>query len=142
MSLLDLGDRAITPISDKAKTILNSINFEHLSPKKRPNLPLNGLVIGSMGLFRYKKGMVYLCKALGELKHKYEFTLLLAGDYFKEEDREPHLQYFRENGLEDRVIVTGFPIRKLRIICSSLTLWFFLRFFPKVARYRCWKVWR
>ncbi len=106
-SLLDLGDRAVTPISGKAKTILNSINFEHLAPKKRPDLPLNGLVIGSMGLFRYKKGMVYLCKALGELKHKYEFTLLLAGDYFKEEDREPHLQYFRENGLEDRVIVTG-----------------------------------
>ena len=106
-NLIELADRAITPISHKAKTILNSINFKRLEPQKRPALDLNGLVIGSMGLFRYKKGVVYLCKALGELKDKYDFTLLLAGDYFKEEDREPHLQYFRENGIADRTIVTG-----------------------------------
>lgn len=105
--LVDLADCAITPIAHKSKTILNSINFKRLEPKKRPELNLNGLVIGSMGLFRYKKGIVYLAKALGQLKDNYDFTLLLAGDYFKEEDREPHLQYFRENGIEDRTIVTG-----------------------------------
>ncbi len=106
-NLIELGDRAVTPISNKSKTILNSINFDHLAPKKRPDIEVKGTVIGSMGLFRYKKGLVYLCKALGKLREKYEFTLLLAGDYFKEEDREPHLRYFSENGLSDRTIVTG-----------------------------------
>lgn len=106
-NLIQLGDRAVTPISNKAKTILNSINFDHLAPKRRPEISLRGTVIGTMGLFRYKKGLVYLCKALGELREKYEFTLLLAGDYFKEEDREPHQRYIRENGLEDRTILTG-----------------------------------
>lgn len=106
-SLTDLVDRAILPIQHKSKTILNSIDGAKLQPQSKPDLPLKGKVIGTAGLFRYKKGLVYLFKALAELKEKYEFTLLLAGDYFKEEDRAPHVQWLREYGLSERTIVTG-----------------------------------
>ena len=106
-SLLHLADRAIIPIAQKSRTILNSLDFSRLRPREKPSLPLRGMVIGTLGLFRYKKGLVYLCKALGSLREELDFTLLLAGDYFKEEDREPHLQYIRENHLEDRTVVTG-----------------------------------
>jgi len=106
-SLTELADRAITPIAGKAKTILNSVDLTRLRPQTRPELPLKGMVIGSSGLFRYKKGLLYLFKALGSLNGKFDYTVLLAGDYFKEEDRQPHQQYLRDYGLSDRTIVTG-----------------------------------
>ena len=86
---------------------MNSIDFSRLQPKSTPALALNGLVIGTIGLFRYKKGMVYLCKALGSLRGQFDFTLLLAGDYFKAEDRQPHEAWFKKYGLADKTIVTG-----------------------------------
>ncbi len=106
-SLTDLADRALVPIAHKAKTILNSVDPAKLRPKSKPDLPLRGKVIGTAGLFRYKKGLVYLFKALARLKEQHDFTILLAGDYFKEEDREPHVQWLREYGLTERTIVTG-----------------------------------
>jgi len=106
-SLTELADRAITPIAGKAKTILNSVDPNRLQPGTRPELSLKGLVIGSSGLFRYKKGLLYLFKALSSLNGKFDYTVLLAGDYFKEEDRLPHQQYLRDYGLSDRTIVTG-----------------------------------
>jgi len=106
-SLTELADRAITPIAGKAKTILNSVDPTRLRPQTRPELPLKGIVIGSSGLFRYKKGLLYLFKALGGLNGKFDYTILLAGDYFKEEDRQPHQQYLRDYNLSDRTIVTG-----------------------------------
>lgn len=106
-SLIELADRAITPVAHKSRTIINSINFTRLAPREKPALALSGLVIGTIGLFRYKKGLVYLCKALGRLRDRIDFTLLLAGDYFKEADRETHLAYFRDNGLNERTVVTG-----------------------------------
>jgi len=106
-SLTELADRAITPIAAKAKTILNSVDLNRLQPQARPALNLQGTIIGTSGLFRYKKGLLYLFKALASLNGKFDYTILLAGDFFKEEDRQPHLQYLREYGLSDRVIVTG-----------------------------------
>jgi glycosyltransferase involved in cell wall biosynthesis len=106
-SLTDLADRSVTPLAHKAKTILNSVDLAKLRPRSKPDLPLRGKVIGSAGLFRYKKGLVYLFKALAQLKERRDFTLLLAGDYFKEEDRGPHVQWLREYGLTERTIVTG-----------------------------------
>jgi glycosyltransferase involved in cell wall biosynthesis len=106
-SLIELADRAITPIAGRAKTILNSVDPSRLRPQARPSLNLQGLVIGAAGLFRYKKGLLYLFKALAGLKARFEFSLLLAGDYFKEEDRQPHEQALKDCGLSDRAIVTG-----------------------------------
>jgi len=106
-SLTQLADRTLTPIDHKAVTILNSIDPEKLQPRTRPDYELKGVVIGTAGLFRYKKGLLYLFKAMASLKGKFEFSLLLAGDFFKEEDREPHLKWLHEYGLMDRTIITG-----------------------------------
>jgi glycosyltransferase involved in cell wall biosynthesis len=54
-NLLEFADRAITPISALSKTILNSVDLMRLQPQSRPALNLRGTVIGSAGLFRYKK---------------------------------------------------------------------------------------
>ena len=64
-------------------------------------------MIGSTGLFRYKKGLVHLFKALAELNGDLEYTLLLAGDYFGPEDRDAHARSLAETGLTDRAVVTG-----------------------------------
>ena len=106
-SLTDLADRAITPIAGKAKTILNSVDPTRLRPQARPELNLKGIVIGTSGLFRYKKGLVYLFKALAEMNGRFDYSLLLAGDYFSEDDRQPHQQMLRDYGLSSRTIVTG-----------------------------------
>jgi len=106
-NLIELADRAITPIKDKAKTILNSIDLSRLQPKGKPDYDLKGLVIGTSGLFRYKKGLVYLLKALGQLNGEFEYTILLAGDFFKDEDKQPHMDYLQKYGLTDRTIITG-----------------------------------
>jgi len=106
-SLIELADRAITPIAGRAKTILNSVDLARLQPQTKPALNLRGTVIGAAGLFRYKKGLLYLFKALASLKERFEFSLLLAGDYFKEEDRLPHERYLHEYGLSGRTVVTG-----------------------------------
>ncbi len=106
-SLTELADRAITPIAGKAKTILNSVNLTRLRPQARPELNLKGTVIGTAGLFRYKKGLVYLFKALAEIGSRFDYSVLLAGDFFSEEDRQPHLQMLHDYGLRRRTVVTG-----------------------------------
>jgi glycosyltransferase involved in cell wall biosynthesis len=106
-SLTDLADRAITPIAGKAKTILNSVDLTRLRPQARPELNLKGAVIGTAGLFRYKKGLVYLFKALAEMNGRFDYSILLAGDFFSEDDRQPHLQMLRDYGLRSRTVVTG-----------------------------------
>ncbi|RME00890.1 MAG: glycosyltransferase family 4 protein [Calditrichaeota bacterium] len=106
-NLIELADRGLTPIAGKSRTILNSIDFDRMKVRTRPDYDLRGLVIGTCGLFRYKKGLHYLFKALGRLNGQVEYTLLLAGDFFKEEDKEPHLQDLQQNGLTERTIITG-----------------------------------
>jgi glycosyltransferase involved in cell wall biosynthesis len=106
-SLTTFADRAITPIAHKARTILNSVDPSALKPRSRPEVSTRGLVIGTAGLLRYKKGLVYLFKALASLNGRFEHTVLLAGDYFKPEDREPHEQSLAAYGLADRTVLTG-----------------------------------
>ncbi len=104
-NLLEFADRAITPISGLSKTILNSVDLMRLQPQSRPALNLRGTVVGTAGLFRYKKGLLYLFKALASMNGRRDYTVLLAGDFFKEEDRQPHLQYVKDCGLSDRTII-------------------------------------
>ncbi|MGH7494291.1 MAG: glycosyltransferase [bacterium] len=106
-SLTDLAGRALAPIAGKAKTILNSVDLTRLRPQVRPELNLKGTVVGTAGLFRYKKGLVYLFKALAEIGSRFDYSLLLAGDFFSEEDRQPHLKYLQDFGLDSRTIITG-----------------------------------
>jgi glycosyltransferase involved in cell wall biosynthesis len=106
-SLTDLAGRALAPIAGKAKTILNSVDLTRLRPQARPELNLKGTVIGTAGLFRYKKGLVYLFKALAEIGNRFDYSLLLAGDFFSEDDRQPHLKHLQDFGLDNRTIITG-----------------------------------
>jgi glycosyltransferase involved in cell wall biosynthesis len=106
-SLIELADRAITPIAGKTKTILNSIEVNRLRPRSRPALNLKGIVIGTAGLFRYKKGLAHLLKALAGLDGRLDYTALLVGDFFKEEDRQTHAQYLKDFSLCHPAILTG-----------------------------------
>jgi len=106
-SLIELADRALAPIADKAWTILNSVDPSRLEPREPPRLALSGAVIGSTGLFRYKKGLVHLFKALESLNGSMEYTLLMAGDYFGPEDRDAHARALERHGLASRAVVTG-----------------------------------
>jgi glycosyltransferase involved in cell wall biosynthesis len=105
-SLAVAADAALSPIEDKSRVILNSIDPELAQEFERPQLPLRGVVIGSAGLFRYKKGLIYLFEALAALRDR-EFTLLLIGDYFGDDDREVHQAQIERFGLADRVVLTG-----------------------------------
>jgi glycosyltransferase involved in cell wall biosynthesis len=106
-SLTRLADRTLAPIAEKSRTILNSVEAASPAVGEPPALPLNGIVVGSAGLFRYKKGLVYLFKALAGLDGRFEHTLLLAGDYFHPADRAPHLADLQRYGLERRLVFTG-----------------------------------
>src|SRR5437762_474470 len=106
-SLVSLADRALAPIAKRSRTILNSIDPARLEPRERPELPLAGTVIGSTGLFRYKKGLVHLFKALASLNGGLDYTLLMAGDYFAPEDREAHARALERHGLSPRTVLTG-----------------------------------
>ena len=106
-SLVSLADRALAPIAKRSRTILNSIDPARLEPRKRPELALSGTVIGSTGLFRYKKGLVHLFKALASLNGGLDYTLLMAGDYFAPEDRDAHAHALERHGLTPRTVVTG-----------------------------------
>ena len=106
-SLLEMADGVLHPIAGKARVILNSIDVDAIQPGPRPALPLRGTVIGTAGLIRYKKGLIYLFKALAALAPRHEFTLLLAGDFFDGREREIHLAELRELGLLPRTLVTG-----------------------------------
>jgi glycosyltransferase involved in cell wall biosynthesis len=106
-SLLELADRLLHPIAGKARVILNSIDAAAIRPGARPELPLGGTVIGTAGLMRYKKGLVYLFKALAALAGRHELTLLLAGDFFDSRERDLHLEMLRELGLLPRTLLTG-----------------------------------
>src|SRR5262249_37942030 len=106
-SLIELADRALTPIAGRARTILNSIDPARLAPRGRPELALRGVVVGSSGLFRYKKGLVHLFKALASLDGGIDYTLLLAGDWFSVEDRATLTDSIERHGLGPRTVVTG-----------------------------------
>ena len=109
-SLLDLASRAFVPLNGRSRVILNSIDLSQAHAKSRPDLPLKGPVIGSIGLFRYKKGLLYLFKALAQLKDEHDFTILLAGDYFNVKEQKIHEAYLDELGLAERTVLSGrFP---------------------------------
>ena len=82
------------------------IDFDALIPPASAKKNLKGLVIGSFGRFRDKKGIDYLIRACSELRQEFELTLLLVGD-FVEKERQFWLEFIRKNGVQDIVVVTG-----------------------------------
>ncbi len=93
-------------IVNKSTAFLNSI-----APVDFDNLPtpalvdkLQGIVIGSVGNFRDKKGIEYLLDACQTIET--EFTLLFVGEFVAKE-REYWEQELANSGLEDKIIITG-----------------------------------
>jgi L-malate glycosyltransferase len=99
--------RLFTPaIIAKSSAFLNSI-----SPIDFDNLPtpalvnkLQGIVIGSVGNFRDKKGIEYLLDACQTIEA--EFTLLFVGDFVAKE-RQYWSQELANSGLQDKIVITG-----------------------------------
>lgn len=99
--------RLFTPgIINKSTAFLNSIvpvNFDNL---EKPLLAdeLKGVVIGSVGNFRDKKGIEYLLDACENLQT--EFTLLFVGEFVTKEENY-WIQELAKSGLENKIVITG-----------------------------------
>ncbi|MDJ0705005.1 MAG: glycosyltransferase [Leptolyngbyaceae cyanobacterium MO_188.B28] len=101
--------RVLAPtIQAKSSAFWNSIApIEFVRMPKPPSAEqLQGIVIGSVGNFRDKKGLEYLLDACRQLQKELEFTLLLVGDFVQKE-REYWEQELSNSGVMDRVLITG-----------------------------------
>ncbi|WP_421657690.1 glycosyltransferase [Leptothermofonsia sp. ETS-13] len=111
---------AIAPgILLKSSVFLNSIapiNFEQL-PTPALMHQLSGIVIGSSGRFRDKKGIEFLLDACAELSTEIDLTLLLIGD-FVEKEKSYWKQEIRQSKLvappeaNSRLQITGIVSRE------------------------------
>lgn len=106
-SLIEFADRTICPVRQKSSVILNSIDLEKTKPNSPLKLPLEKPVIGALGLFRYKKGLVDLFEALKKLSREQQFSLLLIGDFFNDAEAQRHLEQLEQAGLTSRTTITG-----------------------------------
>ncbi|WP_289500636.1 glycosyltransferase [Gloeocapsopsis sp. IPPAS B-1203] len=112
----DLYNRATLfapTVQTKSSVFWNSIepiNFTQL-PLPRLVDKLQGLVIGSVGRFRDKKGIEYLLDACVELKEEIDFTLLLVGD-FAEKECEYWQQEIASSSISENILITGIVERK------------------------------
>jgi len=106
-SLLEAADAGLAPVAAKGRVILNSIEPDAFAARRRPALALDSPVIGSAGLFRYKKGLTYLFRALAGLRARQRFSLLLAGAFFDAKEEASHRREIAELGLEPQTHVTG-----------------------------------
>ena len=99
--------RLFTPtIINKSSAFLNSIAPVDFGNLPTPSLvnKLQGIVIGSVGNFRDKKGIEYLLDACQNLET--EFTLLFVGDFVAKE-RDYWEQELANSGLEEKIVITG-----------------------------------
>jgi glycosyltransferase involved in cell wall biosynthesis len=112
----DLQRRAevlVPNVAYKSTAFWNSIapiNFSQI-PVPTPLKPLSGLVIGSSGRLRDKKGIEFLLDACAQVQHKIDLTLLLIGD-FVEKERDYWQQEIAQCGLGDRLQLTGIVSRQ------------------------------
>ncbi|MFN6538446.1 MAG: glycosyltransferase [Nostoc sp. EkiNYC01] len=112
----DLLKRAsvITPsVKLKSSAFWNSIapiNFEQLPTPSLVN-ELPGIVIGSSGRFRDKKGIEFLLDACAELGKEVDLTLLLIGDFI-EKEREYWQQQVQQSEIGHRLRITGITSRQ------------------------------
>ncbi|MFQ4142689.1 glycosyltransferase [Chlorogloeopsis sp. ULAP02] len=112
----DLQKRAtvIAPsVKLKSSAFWNSIapiNFEQLpTPALVRELP--GIIIGSSGRFRDKKGIEFLLDACAKLNNELDLTLLLVGDFI-EREKEYWQQQIQQSGIGDRLQITGITSRQ------------------------------
>jgi len=112
----DLYNRAklfAPTISVKSSVFWNSIEPIDFAQLSAPQLvdKLQGIIIGSVGRFRDKKGIEYLLDACVQLQEEINFTLLLVGD-FAEKEREYWQQEINKSSISEKIIITGIVERK------------------------------
>lgn len=112
----DLQRRAevIAPtIAPKSSAFWNSIAPIDFSQFPQPDLAnqLSGVVIGSSGRLRDKKGIEFLLDACKLLENELDFTLLLIGDFI-ERERDYWQQEIARCDLGDRLKLTGIVSRE------------------------------
>lgn len=102
------GQVLVPALKDKSSAFWNSIRSVDFSDLPTPPLAnqLNGLVIGSVGRFRDKKGLEYLLAACADLKQRMPLTLLLVGD-FAERERAYWEAAIRNSGMAENTVLTG-----------------------------------
>ena len=104
----------ISPITAvKSSAFWNSIapiNFDKL-PKPAKINELSGLVIGTTGRFRGKKGIEFLLDACSKLSKEIDITLLLIGDFISKE-KSYWQQEVENNDLGSRLQITGMNTRE------------------------------
>ncbi|NEP17135.1 MAG: glycosyltransferase family 4 protein [Leptolyngbya sp. SIO4C1] len=98
----------VPELQQKSSAFWNSIQPIDFSALPEPLLAdrLTGLVIGSVGRFRDKKGLEYLLDACADLRRELPLTLLLVGD-FAAREQTYWQQQIAQSELADSVVVTG-----------------------------------
>lgn len=89
---------------------ITPINFNKL-PKPAKIKELSGLVIGTTGRFRGKKGIEFLLDACSKLSKEIDITLLLIGDFITKE-KSYWEQEIKNNNLGSRLQITGMNTRE------------------------------
>ena len=108
----DLFKRAkvlLPNLEAKSSVFWNSIQPVDFDNFATPELVKNcrGMVIGSVGRFRDKKGLEYVLDACAQLtSENVELTLLLVGDFVARE-QEYWQEELKNSGITNRIIVTG-----------------------------------
>ncbi|WP_293132753.1 glycosyltransferase [Okeania sp. SIO3I5] len=108
----DLFKRAkvlLPNLEAKSSVFWNSIQPVDFDNFATPELVKNcrGMVIGSVGRFRDKKGLEYVLDACAQLTaENVELTLLLVGDFVARE-QDYWQEELKNSGISERIIVTG-----------------------------------
>ena len=99
--------KTICPLK-KSFVVNNSFDWSRLNNFKTPEKKYEGIVIGSVGIFRYKKGIPQLLKALENVRFPNDnWKLLLVGDYLSEEEKQYHQHFLDSCHFSSRIHITG-----------------------------------
>lgn len=106
--LKERGCVLVPALHEKSSAFWNSIRPIDFTQLPTPALAekLQGMVIGSVGRFRDKKGLEFLLDACAELNAEMDLSLLLVGD-FAERERDYWEHEIRHSGIAHKVIITG-----------------------------------
>lgn len=105
--LLDFAHKTICSVAGKSRVILNSFDARNAKVEAQTEMVPSRPIVGAAGVFRYKKGLIYLFKALSTLHQSHSFNLLLAGGFRDRHEEEVHLRQLKELNLTNRTTITG-----------------------------------